>query len=107
MGKTRFNFQLASPDLTQIATIMGLTVSGTGDAAVVNYPSSTVRVEKSVKITPAVGLVIKIPRGLVHAKFNGPIGRADTLKLDVTVEVMQPKKAGTPPMILSLLAGEA
>lgn len=104
MGRTTISFALASPDLAQCQKVFGGEApTGTGGDLTWNYPSGTVVLEKSIKITPKEGIVFEIPRGRISAKFAGSFGRADTLKVEVSVSVLQPKKAGTPPMILSLV----
>ena len=106
-GSTTVTFQLASPDLDQCAAVFGGTVTGTGSAKTWNYPDNVTGVEKSIKIVPKEGLVFKIPRGKLIPKFSGQFGRADTLKIEITINVLQPTKSGTAPMIVSLVAGEA
>ncbi|WP_337043862.1 hypothetical protein [Emticicia sp. 17c] len=105
-GLTTITFQLAAPDLQQCVDVFGGAITGTGTAATWNYPGNAVNLEKSVKITPKEGIVFRIPRGKITARFTGQFGRADTLKVEVSITVLQPEKAGTPPMILSLVAGE-
>lgn len=106
-GQTTVTFQLAAPDLEQCAAVFGGTVSGTGTAKTWEYPDSVTGVEKSVKIVPKEGIVFSIPRAKLIPKFTGQFGRADTLKIEITANVLQPKKANTKPMKLSLVAGEA
>ncbi|HEY1055010.1 MAG TPA: hypothetical protein VGE24_07740 [Emticicia sp.] len=106
-GATTVKFQLASPDLEQCAAVFGGTVTGTGNAKTWEYPDSVTGVEKSIKITPKEGLVFKFPRGKLIPKFTGQFGRADTLKVEITINVLQPEKAGVKTMLLSLVAGES
>lgn len=101
-GQTTITFQLAAPDLAQCAAVFGGTVDLVNDTW--NYPSSAVPLEKSVKITPKEGLIFEIPRAKIAAKFTGQFGRSETLKVEVTITVMQPEGANIPPMILSLVA---
>ena len=106
-GKSTLTFSLASPDLDQCAAVFGGTVSGSGTAKTWDYPDAVVVLEKSVKITPKVGLVFKIPRASLSAKFSGSFARADTLKIEIVLTVLQPTKSGVKPMKLSLVTGEA
>ncbi len=99
-GQTTITFQLAAPDLAQCQAVFG----GTIDEDIWNYPASAVQLEKSVKITPKEGLIFEIPRAKIAAKFTGQFGRSDTLKVEVTITVMQPEGTNTSPMILSLVA---
>lgn len=106
-GITTITFQLASPDLDQCAAVFGGTVTGSGSAKTWKYPDSVLGAEKSIKIVPKEGLVFKIPRGKLLPKFTGQFGRADTLKVEVSITVLQPTKSGVAPMIVSLVAGES
>ncbi|MBA4852078.1 hypothetical protein [Emticicia sp. BO119] len=106
-GTTTVTFQLASPDLDQCAAVFGGTVTGTGTAKTWEYPDAVTGLEKSIKITPKEGIVFKIPRGKMVPKFTGQFGRADTLKIEVSISVLQPLKSGVKPMLLSLVAGES
>lgn len=101
-GQTTITFQLAAPDLAQCAAVFGGTVDVEEETW--NYPSTAVQPEKSVKITPKEGLIFEIPRAKIAAKFTGQFGRSETLKVEVTITVMQPEGTNVPPMILSLVA---
>lgn len=103
-GETTITFQLAAPDLGQCAAVFGGTVSGTAPTETWSYPSSYISIEKSVKITPKVGLIFAIPRAQIDAKFTGGFGRADSLKIEVTVTVLQPSDDAVPPMKISYAA---
>lgn len=98
-GVTTVTFQLAAPDLTQCAAVFGGTVS----SGVWEYPTGYVSMEKAVKITPKEGIIFSIPRGKMTAKFTGQFGRADTLKVEISIQVLQPE-GDNPPMILSLVS---
>lgn len=106
-GKTTFNFSLAAPDLAQMAAVFGGTVTGTGNALVWKRPDTAPVIEKSIKITPQAGVVFKIPRGSITAKFSGGFSKNDTLKVDIIITVLLPTKSGEGALIASLLAGEA
>lgn len=88
-GQTTITFQLAAPDLAQCAAVFGGTLDE--DEETWSYPSAAVQLEKSVKITPKEGLIFEIPRAKIAAKFTGQFGRSDTLKVEVTITVMQRK----------------
>ncbi|WP_259014453.1 hypothetical protein [Emticicia fluvialis] len=105
MAVTTITFQLAAPDLVQCQAVFGGNITGTGSAAVWNYPSSLEKIEKSVKITPKEGIVFKIPRAKITAKFTGQFGRSETLKVEVVITVLKPA-GNAAPMILSLAANE-
>lgn len=102
MAVTTITFQLAAPDLAQCESVFGGNITGTGSAAVWNYPSSFETIEKSVKITPKEGLIFSIPRAKITAKFTGQFGRSETLKVEVVITVLKPAGSASP-MILSLV----
>jgi len=94
-GKMSFNFSLASPDLTQLSTVFGGSVTGTSPNEVWAAPDSTPTIEKSLKVTPTKGLVLTFPRVSIKAKFSGTFTKNDTLKVEVVCTVLQPTKSGT------------
>ncbi|RYU93810.1 hypothetical protein [Emticicia agri] len=100
-GQTTISFQLAAPDLAQCEAVFGGEYDEEDDTW--TYPVSAVAIEKSVKITPKEGLIFAIPRARISAKFTGQFGRSDTLKVEVTILVLQPAN-NAPSMTLSLVA---
>lgn len=92
-GKISFTFALAQPDVEQLATFFGGTVT-TGPPKSWDLPDGYVAIEKTVKITPRVGLQFLIPRGLVTAKMGGKFGTSDSFAVTITVDVLTPTKAG-------------
>lgn len=92
-GKISFTFALAQPDVTQLSLFFGGTVSNTTPKTW-DLPDGYVAIERTVKITPRVGLSFLIPRGLVTAKMGGKFGTTDSFAVTITVDVLSPTKAG-------------
>lgn len=99
-GKIVFNFGLAMADVDQIQAVFGGTVAA-GPPKSWGMPSAFVTIEQTVKITPRVGLTFLIPRGLVTAKMGGKFSKKSPFIVSVSVEVLQPNKANTPPMTVT------
>ncbi|MDR1585383.1 MAG: hypothetical protein LBS07_04310 [Prevotellaceae bacterium] len=93
-GKTLFNFSIMNPELTTLQSLLGGTVTGTGDAAKWAAPATIPIIEKSVKITPQQGLAFEIPRMKIVAKINGEFSKKGLLLIEVTGTALVPTKAG-------------
>jgi hypothetical protein len=94
-GKTTFAFSIMNPELATLQSMLGGTVTGTGDAAKWSAPATMPVIEKSVKITPQQGLVFEIPRMKIVSKINGEFSKKGLLLLEVTGTALQPTKSGT------------
>lgn len=100
-GKIQFNFTVAQPDLDTLVTLFGGEITGTGASEQYEYPDVLVTVMKTVKITPKKGLIFQINNGQVVAKFNGKFSKSDIFGIDVTINVLQPEKAGIKPLYVT------
>ncbi|MDR1348315.1 MAG: hypothetical protein LBJ63_07840 [Prevotellaceae bacterium] len=89
-GKTTFNFSVMNPDVTVLQKLLGGTITGTGDAAIWNAPSTIPVIEQSVKITPKQGLVFSVPRMSILAKINGQFSKTNIFVIDVVGTVLIP-----------------
>ncbi|ASK29726.1 hypothetical protein CEY12_06230 [Chryseobacterium sp. T16E-39] len=98
-GKRSVVFKIADPDLSTFVETFGGTKTGTGADEVFNFPSNTVSIERSLQFTPKQGIGLRIPRAKITAKLSSEIGRAALMGIEVTATVLQPKKAGTAPII--------
>ena len=103
-GSIEVKFNLAAPDLTQLAAVFGGSVTGTGSSATWEMPDSTTGIEKSLKITPTAGLILTFPRAQMTAKLVGGLKKTDTLKVEVTAKILQPTKSGVKRVKTSLVA---
>jgi hypothetical protein len=97
-GKTAFNFSVMNPDVDVLAKLLGgtVTTTGSGDSAVStwNAPESIPVIEKSVKITPKMGLIFSIPRMKITAKINGNFSKSNVFVIEVAGTVLKPEKTG-------------
>jgi hypothetical protein len=93
-GKTTFTFSIMNPELTTLQSMLGGTVTGTGDSAKWSAPDTIPAIEKSVKITPQQGLAFEVPRMKIVAKINGEFSKKGLLLIEVTGTVLQPTKTG-------------
>jgi hypothetical protein len=103
-GSMEVKFNLAAPDLPQLAAVFGGSVTGTGGSATWEMPDITTGIEKSLKITPTAGFILTFPRASITAKLIGGLKKTDTLKVEVTAKILQPTKAGVKRLKTSLLA---
>jgi hypothetical protein len=94
-GKTTFTFSIMNPELATLQSMLGGTISGSGDTAKWLAPDTLPIIEQSVKITPQQGLVFEIPRMKIVAKINGEFSKKGLLLIEVTGTVLQPEKTGT------------
>lgn len=95
-GKIAIAFKVANPDEDTLVSVFGGSKTGTGSTAVYKWPVTPVIIERSIKITPAQGMGINVPRAKITAKFSSEIGRAALLGIEVTGTVLQPTKANEP-----------
>jgi hypothetical protein len=103
-GKTTFSFSLMNPDVNVLQQFLGGTVSSSGDTAKWNAPGIMPVIEKSVKITPQMGLIFEIPRLKITAKINGPFSKSEMFLLEVSGTVLVPTKAGVNKMNATKIA---
>jgi hypothetical protein len=78
--------------------LFGGAATGTSPAKTWNMPATTPTIEQTVKITPADGMTLIIPRGQVTAKLNGQFSRQNLFVIDVTVTALAPTKSGVGPI---------
>jgi len=92
-GKTTLAYSVMNPDLTTLQKLFGGTVSGTGATAKWNAPAQLPVIEKSVRVTPQMGLIWEFPRMKINAKINGQFSRKNIFVIEVTGTALQPSKA--------------
>jgi len=92
-GKTNLNFSLMNPDLEVLQKLFGGTITGTGSAAKWSAPKQLPVIEKSVKVTPQMGLIWEFPRMKINAKINGQFSRENIFVIEVNGSALQPTKA--------------
>lgn len=93
-GGIRITYTIINPSVDTMVEVLGGTKTGSGVNAVYNAPDKAVQNEKSMKITPRVGLGFEFPRVAVTGKMSSDMGRKSLLKLEVTCDVLQPTKEG-------------
>jgi hypothetical protein len=93
-GKTSLAFSVMNPDLTTLQSCFGGTVTGTGSSAKWVAPVSLPSIEKSVRVTPQMGLIWEFPRMKITAKINGVFSRENVFVIEVTGTASQPSKTG-------------
>jgi len=95
-GKTTLAFSVMNPDLAALQRFFGGTISGTGAAAKWNAPVQLPVIEKSVKVTPQMGLIWEFPRMKINAKINGQFSRENIFVIEVSGTALQPGKTSEP-----------
>jgi hypothetical protein len=93
-GKTTLAFSIMNPDLEVLQKSFGGTITGEGSAAKWNAPAQLAVIEKSVRVTPQMGLIWQFPRMKINAKINGQFSRENIFAIEVSGLALQPKKAG-------------
>lgn len=96
-GNISIAFTVSDPNEDTLVAVMGGTKTGTGEDTVYDYPSESVSIERSIKITPRKGMGLNIPRAKITAKFSSEIGRAALMRVEVSGRILQPTKADTAP----------
>jgi hypothetical protein len=92
-GKTTVAFSVMNPDVTALQKFFGGTVDSSATPPVWKAPSNLPVIEKSIKITPQMGLIWEFPRVKIIAKINGQFSRENIFVIEVTGTVLQPTKA--------------
>ena len=96
-GKVGFIFEIANPDIDTLVDLFGGTKTGTGTTATWAAPAVTPTIERSVKITPKIGIGFNLPRVLITAKWTDSMGRNALLGITVSRDVLAPTKTGMAP----------
>jgi len=95
-GKTNLAFSVMNPDLEVLQKLFGGTITGTGATAKWNAPAQLPVIEKSVRITPQMGLIWEFPRMKINAKINGQFSRENIFVIEVSGTALQPSKTSEP-----------
>ena len=95
-GKTSLAFSVMNPDLEVLQKLFGGTITGTGPTEKWNAPAQLPVIEKSVRITPQMGLIWEFPRMKINAKINGQFSRENIFVIEVSGTALQPSKSGEP-----------
>lgn len=97
-GASNFRFTLLDPEPAAMARVLGGTVTGTAPNQSWEAPLGDIAIEQSLVLTTEVGMSLSIVRGYVTAKINHDLSKTSgALKVDITVGVLTPKKAGVKP----------
>lgn len=83
-----------------LVEVLGGAVTGIGDAKKWEAPSTAENIEKSILITPKVGMPISIPRAKINAKINYKLARTGILLVEITAKVLTPLKEDTASMVI-------
>ena len=97
-GKKKIAFKISNPDEDTLVKLMGGTKTGTGANTVYKYPSTTVDLEQTVKITPTKGMGLVLTRCKITAKLSSNLGRAALMAVEVMGTVLQPTKTSEAPL---------
>jgi hypothetical protein len=92
-GKTTAVFSVMNPDVNALQKFFGGTITGSGSTAKWKAPKQLPVIEKSVKITPQMGLIWEFPRMKINAKINGAFSRENIFVIEVSGTALQPSKA--------------
>ena len=106
-GKKTFTFTVANPDEDTLVSAFGGVKTGTGNAATFAFPSSSVSMEKTIKITPKEGMGLLIPRAKITAKLTSDLGRASLMGIEITGTVLEPTKVGVSALSTFVVASGA
>lgn len=97
-GKIVLSYQLMNPSPEAMVTLMGGTASKSNpslaDNDTWNAPDAQPQIEKSVRITPAIGYIIEIPRAKITAKIDAQFQKSGMFVIQVTATVLTPEKEG-------------
>jgi hypothetical protein len=91
-GKTTLVFSVMNPDVAVLQKLFGGTVTGTGDTAKWSAPKQLPVIEKSVRVTPQMGLIWEFPRMKINSKINGQFSRENIFVIEVSGTALQPSK---------------
>lgn len=95
-GARSIKLNIADMDVATLAYLQGGTVTTATGLKTYSEPDSIVNVEKTVKITPEVGLSFIINRGLLTCVDTGNLGKNNEKLWELTVDVLLPTKTGVP-----------
>lgn len=102
-GPTTVKWSIIDCTPATLAEVLGGEVTGSGATAKWEAPSTAENIEKSIKITPKVGMPISIPRAKINAKINYKLARTGILLVEITAKVLTPKKENTASIIIGPL----
>jgi hypothetical protein len=91
-GKTTIAFSVMNPNVETLKKFFGGTVTGEDEEAKWHAPKSLPVIEKSVRITPQMGLIWEFPRMKINAKINGSFSRENIFVIEVSGTALQPTK---------------
>lgn len=98
--KTTISWGIVDFTPANLVKLLGGTVTGEGDAAVWNAPSSSAVIEKSVKITPKRGSVITIVRMSLSSRITYALSKEGIAQVLVTGTMLTPTLANTAPLTI-------
>jgi hypothetical protein len=96
-GKTTVVFSVMNPDVAALEKFFGGSVDSQVTPPTWKAPANLPAIEKSLKITPQIGLIWEFPRVKITAKLNGQFSRENIFVIEVSGAVLQPEKSGEPP----------
>ena len=97
-GKIKIDFSILDPEVDTLVATLGGTKVGSGAAAVWQAPDSMPEVEKSIEITPKIGMKLSIPRVKMNCKIDWSNVGTTPLLITVSGTVLVPTKPGEPKM---------
>lgn len=100
-GSTKFAFTILDFTPATLASVLGGSVTGTGDAAVWNAPADVPVIEKSIEIVSKTNIKFEIPRARIEAKIDVPLSKKQVGKVVITATVLTPTKEGVAPILVS------
>lgn len=100
-GAKTLAFTIMDPGTDTLEKIFGGTVNTTGTppntTETFEAPSSSVSVEKSIKVTSKEGLSLEITRARVTASMDSPFSKNGLFTVRVSARVLAPTKSGESP----------
>jgi hypothetical protein len=101
-GKLTLNLSTYNNSADNLVRLFGGTkVAGTGGAGDTwEAPDTFLEQEQSIKLTFKQGGYMLIPRGKVSAKPNFQFNKSALSQVDISIDILQPTKAGEPRLSL-------
>jgi len=103
-GKTVLEFAITDFTPATLVKVLGGEVTGTGDAAKWEKPTTDPTTEQSIEIITKKNVIVQIPRARIEAKLEMDLTKTELSKVLIKATVLTPTKADTAPMSIGSVA---
>lgn len=93
-GRRTISFSIMNPNKQTLVDTLGGTLTGVAPNQVWNEPATMPVIERSIRITPAIGSVVTFPRVSLSGKINYELSKSGIMLIEMTADVLQPTKSG-------------